>query len=124
MHRLSFSSHSLLASFPHYSFFKHSGTKLPKMRSPSLLGPIALVVYFLCGAALSYRLPVDEIFRRELQKKALVCVEDDTLLSFQQYSDDSVPFCSTYLNIGISTSTVPVTGRTSVCPCPIFIHVF
>ena len=93
-----------------------------KMRSPSLWGPIFLVVYFLFGEALSNRLPLDEIFKKELEKKAqdiekrdLVCDQDDTLESFQQYSEDSVPFCSTYLSIGISTSTVPTTGRTSGC---------
>ena len=96
------------------------------MHSSSLLGPIVLVMYFLCGAALSYRLPVDEVFRKELEKKAqdlgprdLVCNQDDTLDSFQQYSEDSVPFCSTYLSIGTSTSIVPTTGRRSACPSPI-----
>ena len=66
---------------------------------------------------------MDDIFKNELEKKAngiekrdLVCDQDDTLESFQQYSEDSVPFCSTYLSIGISTSTVPTTGRTSGCP--------
>lgn len=93
------------------------------MLPPSLLGPIALVVYFLCGAALSYRLPVDEVFRKELQKKDQLCLEDDTLLSFQQYSEDSVPFCSSYLTIGISTSTIPITGRTSACPCLTFTQI-
>lgn len=91
------------------------------MRSPSSLGPVVLVLYFFCSAALGYRLPVDEVFRNELQKKQLqlrdqICVENDVLLSFQEYSEDSVPFCSTYLGIGISTSIVPVTGRTSAYP--------
>lgn len=90
------------------------------MHSPSLLGPIVLVVHFLYGSALCYRLPVDEVFRKELEKKNLDCVEDDTLLSFQQYPEDSVPFCSSYLEIGISTSTVPITGRTSASPLPDF----
>ena len=86
------------------------------MRSPAFLGPIALVVYFLCGVTLSYRLPVDEVFRKEHQKKDLVCTEDDELLSFQKYPDDAVPFCSTYLGIGVSVEIVPITGTTSACP--------
>ena len=89
------------------------------MVSLSSLGRILLVVYSLCGAALSSRLPVDEVFRKELQKKDLDCREDDALLSFQEYTQDSVPFCSNYLSIGISTTTVPVTDRTSASPCPI-----
>lgn len=92
------------------------------MLSLPLLGPIALVVYFLCGATLSYRLPVDEVFRKELQKKGvqkkdLICTEDDELLSFQQYTEDSVPFCSVYLGIGVSIVTVPMTATTSAYPC-------
>lgn len=89
---------------------------------PSLSGPVALVIYFLCGVALSYRLPVDEVFRKELQKRDLLCEEDDMLLSFQQYTEDTVPWCSTYLSIGISTSTASTTGRTSACPCLIFMQ--
>ena len=88
------------------------------MHSPSLLGHVFLVVHFLFSSTLSYRLPVDEVFRRPLEKKDLVCVEDDVLLSFQEYTEDSVPFCSGYLSIGISTSTVPITGRTYACPTP------
>ena len=86
------------------------------MLSRCLLGSIALVVYILCGLALSHRLPVDEIFRKELQRKDLVCTEDDTLLSFQEYSEDSAPFCSSYLSIPVLTSTVSITGRTSAYP--------
>ena len=98
------------------------------MLSPSLLGPIALAVYFLCGAALSYRLPVDEVFRRELLKKDLEyrnldCVEDDALLSLQKYTEDSVPFCSIFLSIGVATTTIPITGRTSACPYPISVPI-
>ena len=89
-----------------------------KMHSPSLLVHVALVIHFLFSSTLSYRLPVDEVFRRGLEKKDLVCVEDDVLLSFQEYAEDSVPFCSDYLSIGISTSTVPITGRTYACPTP------
>lgn len=96
------------------------------MLSPSSLGPIALVVYFLCDAALSYRLPVDEVFRNELknkqfQKRDLTCTLDDLELSFQQYTEDSVPFCSTYLSIGVTTTTVSITSRTCACPSPISI---
>ena len=98
------------------------------MLLPSFLGPIALVVYFLCGAALSYRLPVDEVFRNELrkkefQKKDLICSQDDLELSFQQYTEDSVPFCSTYLSIGVVITTVSVTSRTSACPSPKFMPI-
>ena len=92
--------------------------KASKMHSPSLLGHVVLVVHFLSSSTLSYRLPVDEVFRRSLEKKDLVCVEDDVLLSFQEYTEDSVPFCSGYLGIGISTSTVPITGRTYACSTP------
>ena len=73
---------------------------------PSLLGAIALVLYMLCGAALSHRLP------KELQRKDLICDGDDILQSFQEYSEDSVPFCSDYIGIPVSTSTVALTGRT------------
>ena len=86
------------------------------MHSLSLLGHVYLVLHLLFSSTLSYRLPVDEVFRRSLEKKDLVCVEDDILLSFQEYTEDSVPFCSNYLSIGISTSTVPITGRTYAYP--------
>lgn len=106
------------ASFACYSFFRYSGTKLPKMLSPSSLGSIALVVYILSGRALSYRAPVDEVVRKEFQKR-LLCVQDDVLDSFQAYSEDAIPFCSSYLSIPLSTSTVSLTSRTSEYPCPI-----
>lgn len=84
------------------------------MHSAASFGSIALVVYILCGAALSYRLPANEIFG--LQKR-LACVEDDILLSLQQYSEDAVPFCSKYLTISVLTSTVSITARTSAYSC-------
>ena len=82
------------------------------MLLPSSLGSIALVLYMLCGAALSHRLP------KELQKKDLICEQDDMLQSFQQYSEDTVPFCSTYIGEPMSTSTVALTARTSAFPYP------
>ena len=85
------------------------------MVSSSLLSSIAIVLHNLCGAVLGYRLPVDEVFRKELQKR-LVCVEDDVLLSFQQYTEDSLSFCSTYLSIPLSTGTVTTTSRTFASP--------
>ena len=86
------------------------------MGIPSLLARIVFVVCFFGGAALTYRFPVDEIFRRQLN-----CLEDDALLSLQEYPEDSIPFCSTYLGIGIMTSTIPITSRTSAHPYPISI---
>ena len=80
------------------------------MLLPSWLSSIAFVVFIRSGTAIS---------RKELEKKDLVCTENDALLSFQEYTEDSVPFCSTYLFIPLSTSTVSVTGRTSAYPSPV-----
>lgn len=91
------------------------------MSSRSFLGPVILALYFLCDLTLGYRLPVDEVFRGELQKRDEICVENDALLSFQEYSEDSVPFCIDYLTIGISTSTLSITGRRSACLCPMLV---
>ena len=90
------------------------------MLSPSLLGSLALVVYVLCGAALSSRLPVN--FRNEIDKR-LVCVEDDTELSFQEYQEDTVSFCSAFLGIPLLTSTLSITAKTFACPCPIYVAI-
>ena len=35
-----------------------------------------------------------------------VCYDTDTLLSFKEYSDDSVPYCSSILSISDSTTLV------------------
>ena len=80
------------------------------MLLPSSLGSIAIVLYMLCGAVLSHRLP------KELQRKDLICQDDDILQALQQDPDDSIPFCSAYIGIPLSTSTVAVTGRTSAFP--------
>ena len=73
------------------------------------------------GSTLSARIPVDEVFRREqisakekLMKKDLTCIEDDALLSFQEYSDDAIPFCSTFLSIPQQTAASTVYTKTSV----------
>lgn len=86
------------------------------MRSAASFGSIVLVVYILCGAAFSHRLPASEIFG--LQKR-LACVEDDILLSLQQYSEDAAPFCSSFVQVPVVTSTVSITARTSACSRPI-----
>lgn len=91
------------------------------MHSTASFGSVVLVVYILCGAALSYRLPANEIFGLE---KRLVCVENDVLLSFQQYSEDAGPWCSSYLKIPVLTSTVSITARTSARSCQISVASF
>ncbi len=64
---------------------------------------------------------MDELYKRkssfeakeELTKRDFECVEDDTLLSFQLYTDDSVPFCSSYIGIPKQTAVSTITTRTS-----------
>ena len=90
------------------------------MLSLSSLSSIAIITYIFCGAALSIRLPVDEVFRKV--DKRLLCVEDPILLSFQFYPEVSDPFCYDYLGIPSLTSTVSLTSRTSACPIPFLWH--
>lgn len=79
----------------------------------------------LFGSALSFRLPVDELFKRKngfeakqkLTRRDLVCVEDDTLLSFQEYPEDSYPFCSSFIGVPSQTSISTVVTRTYVYAC-------
>lgn len=74
----------------------------------------------LFGSALSFRAPVDELFKGKsrfevkgrLTKRDIVCIEDDTLLSFQQYTDDSIPFCRSYIGIPTQTAVSTITTRT------------
>ena len=80
---------------------------------------IALMIASLFSSALGARIPVDEVFRRDqlsakdkLTKKDLTCIEDDALLSFQEYSDDAIPFCSTFLNIPQQTAVSTVYTKT------------
>ena len=93
------------------------------MLLPSWLSSIAFVVYVFSDLALSHRIPVNEVFRKELQKRDLTCVEDDALLSFQEYSEDTVPWCSAYLGIPVLTSTVSVTARTSATLCSLTVPI-
>ena len=80
---------------------------------------IALAITSQLALILGARLPVDEVYRREhlmakenLTKRDLQCVENDVLLSLQQYTDDSVPFCSSYIGIPQETSISTLTTKT------------
>ena len=62
---------------------------------------------------------MDEIYRKtqfdvkaKLTKRDLVCIQDDVLNSFEAYLDDSVPFCSSLINIGQQTTVTTNYART------------
>ena len=93
---------------------------------PSLLSfwAIALLMSSLYSPAVGLRPAVNEVYRRnlfaaereaerKLQKKDLICYDDQVLIDFQDDPDDSVPFCSSYLGIQDLTSTSMVTAKTS-----------
>ena len=88
------------------------------MRSTFSLWAIAPTMMTLFSAVLGARLPVDEVFRRDqwaakqrLESREL-CIEDDTLLSFQTYSEDAIPYCSSIINIPAQTAVSTVTVKT------------
>ena len=93
---------------------------------PSLLSSwaIALILSALSGPAVGLRPAVNEIYKKnlyaaqkeaesKLQKKDLICYEDQVLIDFQDDPDDSVPFCSSYLGVSDLLSTSIVTAKTS-----------
>jgi hypothetical protein len=90
------------------------------MPSAFSLWAIAVIMTSLFGSALSFRAPVDELFKRKsrfdvkakLTKRDLICVEDDVLLAFQEYPDTVVPFCRSYIGIPQQTTVSTVTTKT------------
>lgn len=93
---------------------------------PSLLSfwAMVLLVSSLYSPTIGLRPAVNEVYRRnlftaergaerKLQKKDLICYEDQVLIDFQDDLDNSVPFCSSYLGIQDLTSTSMVTAKTS-----------
>jgi len=94
---------------------------------------VALVISSLWASVIGLRMPVPEIRMLKkkdleiedssaknslLEKKDLVCLEDDYLLSLQMFPDDSIPSCSSYLGIQDVISTAFVKARTFVPIAP------
>ena len=91
----------------------------------------------LCGNAFGLRVPVKDVreHKKELEKrtsldqrdaaaelqgvfheheKRIVCIENDLLLSLQAYPEDSAAFCSSYIGIQDTTTTMTDSGKTYV----------
>lgn len=74
----------------------------------------------LCGNVVGVRVPIPEfrnsgLVQREPEPgldKRITCIEDDYLLSFQMYIEDSYPSCSAYLGIPETTTFTTATART------------
>ncbi len=83
----------------------------------------ALPLIALLSPAVAARLPVEEVFRKNqflakerLTRRDLICIEDDWLLAFQQYTDTTYPFCSSYLGIPLATATSIAVTKTLLAP--------
>lgn len=81
-------------------------------------GAIALTVTSFIGPALGVRDAVPEVFKRKSRydardqlAKRFVCYDDDILASFQEWRNDTEPFCRDYIDIPDSTAVATSTTR-------------
>lgn len=99
--------------------FLYSTRGLVVMHSVFCFWAIALPITALLGLVTGVRIPVDEVYRRNqfavkqhMIKRDLKCIENDILLSLQQYPEDSIPFCSNYIGIPAQTALSTITTKT------------
>ena len=89
----------------HFQFFK--------MRTDARVRIASIVALIFSALASAEKLPTRRLERAVEERQA--CYDDDILLSFQYWSNDSVPYCSSLLSLHDHTDyAVPVTSTTYV----------